>query len=198
MKVLAATKNRGKLGEIAQILGTSGITVVSPRDVGIDLDVSEDGLTFEENAVAKALAWHRASGLPCLADDSGLCVDALGGRPGVHSARFAGVGAGDRENYELLLGLMEGVRTRSARFVCVVALALSEDTVITAQGQCEGVILTAPVGAGGFGYDPVFLDPASGKTFAQLSDEEKNAISHRKRALAALQEKLSGMGIAGS
>jgi XTP/dITP diphosphohydrolase len=198
MKVLAATKNRGKLGEIGQILGTSGITVVSPRDIGLDLDVSEDGITFEENAVAKALAWHRASGLPCLADDSGLCVDALGGRPGVHSARFAGVGAGDKENYELLLGLMEGVRNRGARFVCVVALALAGDTVITAQGQCEGVILTAPVGEGGFGYDPVFLDPASGKTFAQLTDAEKNAISHRKRALAALQEKLSGMGIVGS
>jgi XTP/dITP diphosphohydrolase len=197
MKVLAATKNRGKLGEIAQILAASGITVVSPRDIGLDLDVHEDGLTFEENAVAKALAWHRASGLPCLADDSGLCVDALEGRPGVHSARFAGVGAGDRENYELLLSLMEGVRNRSARFVCVVALALAEDRVITAKGQCEGLILTGPVGEGGFGYDPVFLDPASGRTFAQLSDAEKNAISHRKRALEALQEKLSGMGIAG-
>jgi XTP/dITP diphosphohydrolase len=197
MKVLAATKNRGKLGEISQILGASGITVVSPKDIGLDLDVGEDGLTFEENAVAKALAWHRASGLPCLADDSGLCVDALGGRPGVYSARFAGVGAGDRENYELLLGLMEGVRNRSARFVCVVALALAEDRVITAQGRCEGVILTGPVGEGGFGYDPVFLDPASGRTFAQLTDAEKNAISHRKRALAALQEKLSGMGIVG-
>jgi len=195
MRILAATTNRGKIGEITRILSDSGITVLSPADLKLSLDVREDGSTFTDNAVAKALAWYRASGLPSLADDSGLCVDALDGRPGVHSARFAGPGAGDRENYELLLRLMDGVENRSARFVCVVALAVSEEAVITADGQCEGLILTGPVGENGFGYDPVFLDPASGKTFAQLSDEEKNAFSHRKRALEALKRKLEEQGI---
>jgi XTP/dITP diphosphohydrolase len=195
MKLLAATTNRGKIGEITRILSASGLTILSPADLGLRLDVEEHGLTFADNAVAKALAWHRASGLPSLADDSGLCVDALGGKPGVHSARFAGAGAGDRENYELLLRLMEGVADRRARFMCVAALALSEDTVITGEGQCEGVILTGPVGENGFGYDPVFLDPGSGRTFAQLSDAEKNEFSHRRRALEALKLKLAEQGI---
>lgn len=195
MRLLAATTNRGKISEITRILSDSGITVLSPADLKLSLDVREDGSTFTDNAVAKALAWYRASGLPSLADDSGLCVDALDGRPGVHSARFAGPGAGDRENYELLLRLMDGVENRSARFVCVVALAVSEEAVITADGQCEGLILTGPMGVNGFGYDPIFLDPASGKTFAQLSDEEKNAFSHRKRALEALKRKIKEQGI---
>lgn len=195
MKVLAATTNRGKIGEIARILSASGIRVLSPADLKLSLDVEENGLTFADNAVAKALAWHRASGLPSLADDSGLCVDALDGRPGVHSARFAGPGASDRENYELLLRLMEKVADRRARFVCVVALAVSEETVVTAAGQCEGVILAEPRGVNGFGYDPVFLDPASGKTFAELDEDEKNAISHRRRALEALKRKLEEQGI---
>lgn len=195
MRLLAATTNRGKIGEITRILSDSGITVLSPADLKLSLDVAEDGDTFADNAVAKALAWRRACDMPSLADDSGLCVDALGGRPGVHSARFAGPGAGDRENYELLLRLMDGVADRRARFECVVALALTEETVITATGQCEGVILTEPAGDNGFGYDPVFLDPASGRTFAQLSDEEKNEFSHRKRALEALKRKLKEQGI---
>ncbi|HPI93075.1 MAG TPA: RdgB/HAM1 family non-canonical purine NTP pyrophosphatase [Deltaproteobacteria bacterium] len=195
MRLLAATTNRGKIGEITRILSDSGITVLSPADLHLSLDVAEDGDSFADNAVAKALAWRRACDIPSLADDSGLCVDALGGRPGVHSARFAGPGAGDRENYELLLRLMDGVTDRRARFVCVVALALTEETVITATGQCEGVILTKPVGDNGFGYDPVFLDPASGRTFAQLSDEEKNDFSHRKRALEELKRKLREQGI---
>lgn len=195
MKVLAATTNPGKIGEITRILSGAGISVISPAELGLALDVAEDGLSFADNAVAKALAWRRFSGMPSLADDSGLCVDALGGRPGVHSARFAGAGAGDRENYELLLRLMAGVEDRRARFVCVVALALSEDAVVTAEGQCEGVILTAPAGEGGFGYDPVFLHPESGRTFAQLEDDEKNALSHRGRALEALRRRLQERGV---
>lgn len=195
MKVLAATTNRGKIGEITRILSASGIRVLCPADLKLSLDVEENGLTFADNAVAKALAWRRASGLPSLADDSGLCVDALDGRPGVHSARFAGPCASDRDNYELLLRLMEKVADRRARFVCVVALAVSDETVVTAAGQCEGVILTEPRGVNGFGYDPVFLDPASGKTFAELDEEEKNAISHRRRALEALKKKLEEQGI---
>jgi XTP/dITP diphosphohydrolase len=195
MRILAATTNRGKIGEITRILSVPNITVLSPVDLNLFLDVPEDGTTFAENAATKALAWHRAGGLPSLADDSGLCVDALDGRPGVHSARFAGAGAGDRENCELLLRLMEGIRRRSAHFVCVVALAVSEETVITATGQCEGVILTEPRERNGFGYDPVFLDPGSGRTFAELSAEEKNALSHRRKALEELKGKLEVQGI---
>lgn len=195
MKVLAATSNKGKISEISQILSGSGITILTPYDVGIRLDVTEDGSTFLENALKKARAWHAASGLPSLADDSGLCVDALDGRPGVHSARFAGENASDRENYELLLRLMDGIVERTARFVCTMALAVSPDLVITADGRCDGTILTQPVGVNGFGYDPVFLDPESGLSFAQLSDEEKNKRSHRKRALVALRQKLIEAGI---
>jgi XTP/dITP diphosphohydrolase len=195
MKVLVATTNKGKIKEISEILSDAGITLVSPDQLGLKLEVEESGDTFAENALSKASAWQRASGLPSLADDSGLCVDALGGKPGVFSARFAGDGATDRANMELLLKLMEGQENRKARFVCVVALAVSEDMVITARGEYEGIILTAPLGEGGFGYDPVFLDPESGKTFAQLGNEEKNARSHRGRALMSLKQKLEEQGL---
>lgn len=195
MKVLAATNNKGKLAEIRRILRVYPVEILSPTEIGLDLDVAEDGATFEENAIAKALAFCHASGLPSLADDSGLCVDALAGRPGVRSARFAGDGASDRDNYELLLKLLEGVKDRTAHFMCVVALALDGDTVITASGRCDGVILHAPRGDGGFGYDPVFLEPGLGKTFAELDEDEKNALSHRGKALAALGQRLREMGI---
>ncbi len=197
MKVLVASTNKGKISEISQILSHKDIAVISPQEAGLKLEVPEDGATFEANAVTKALAWYRAAGIPSLADDSGLCVDALDGRPGVHTARFAGEKATDRDNYELLLTLMEGVTDRKAHFVCAVALAVSKDVVITATGQCDGVILHEPMGEGGFGYDPVFFDEASGKSFAQLSDEEKNARSHRSRALVALRRKLEEQGIIG-
>jgi XTP/dITP diphosphohydrolase len=197
MKVLAATSNKGKISEISQILSGKGISILTPQEAGLDLDVEEDGETFEANAVIKALAWRRASGYPVLADDSGLCVDALGGKPGVHTARFAGIGATDQENYELLLKLMEGVLDRKAHFMCVVALAVSDDMVITASGQCDGVILHGPVGMGGFGYDPVFGDMDTGRSFAQLTDSEKNARSHRGRALLSLKQKLEEKGLIG-
>lgn len=195
MKVLAATTNKGKIREISDILSGTGITLVSPDELNLCLDVEETGATFSENAVSKALAWYRESGLPSLADDSGLCVDALQGKPGVLSARFAGPGANDRTNYELLLKLMEGQKDRKARFVCVVALAVSEDTVITAEGEFDGVLLTGPMGENGFGYDPIFWDPASGKTFAQLGNAEKNKRSHRAKALMALRHKLEEQGL---
>jgi len=193
-RLVIASHNQGKVREIRALLAPFGIEPVAAGDLGLP-EPEETGTTFAENAATKALAWHRAGGLPSLADDSGLCVDALDGRPGVHSARFAGAGAGDRENCELLLRLMEGIRRRSAHFVCVVALAVSEETVITATGQCEGVILTEPRGENGFGYDPVFLDPGSGRTFAELSAEEKNALSHRRKALEELKGKLEVQGI---
>jgi XTP/dITP diphosphohydrolase len=197
MKVLAATSNRGKINEIFQILAGAGISILTPQEAGLQLDVKEDGVTFEANAVLKAHAWRRASGYPTLADDSGLCVDALAGRPGVHTARFAGEGATDRENYELLLKLMEDVTDRKAHFMCAVALAISDDLVITAAGRCDGVILRGPIGQGGFGYDPVFLDPETGKSFAQLTDSEKNTRSHRARALISLKQKLGEQGLIG-
>jgi len=190
MKVLVASSNRGKISEIIQILSNIGITVLTPEDINLQLEVEETADTFEANAVAKAIAWFHASGIPSLADDSGLCVDALRGKPGVHTARFAGKVANDKENYELLLKLMQGVTDREAHFECAVALALSRETVITATGRCYGIILHKPMGKGGFGYDPIFLDPETNKSFAQLTDEEKNIRSHRSRALQALRQKL--------
>jgi len=195
MKVLVATNNKGKIAEISQIMSDTGITLVSPPELGMHIDVEENGITFAENAIAKAVAWRKASGLPSLADDSGLCVDALDGRPGVMSARFAGPGASDQDNMDLLLRLMENKEDRRARFVCVVALALSEQLVLTAEGEYGGTILRNPMGTGGFGYDPLFLDTDSGKTFAQLSNEEKNTRSHRGRALLSLKKKLLDQGL---
>jgi XTP/dITP diphosphohydrolase len=197
MKVLVATSNRGKISEISQILADTGITILTPQEAGLRLDVEENGVTFEANAVIKAHTWCRASGYPTLADDSGLCVDALAGKPGVHTARFAGDGATDQENYELLLKLMDGVTDRKAHFMCVVALAISDDIVITAFGRCDGVILHEPIGEGGFGYDPVFFDPETGKSFAQLTNNEKNTHSHRGRALISLKQKLEEQGLIG-
>ncbi len=197
MKVLAATSNRGKISEISQILSGTGISILTPQETGLSLDVEENGDTFEANALIKARAWRIASGYPTLADDSGLCVDALAGRPGVHTARFAGDNATDQENYELLLKLMEGVTDRKAHFMCVVALAISDDKVITATGRCDGVILHGPMGEDGFGYDPVFFDLQTGKSFAQLTDNEKNARSHRGRALISLKQKLEEQGLIG-
>lgn len=187
MKLLVATTNKGKIREIADILSDFNVTIVSPADIGLDLEVEENGTTFAENAAIKARAWSRASDLPALADDSGLCVDALQGRPGIKSARFAGSDAGDEENIALLLRSLEGETNRTARFVCVAALALPTGELILAEGSYGGVITDEPAGHGGFGYDPVFFDPDSGKTFAQMSPEEKNARSHRRRALEVLK-----------
>ncbi|HNY64389.1 MAG TPA: XTP/dITP diphosphatase [Deltaproteobacteria bacterium] len=195
MKLLAATNNKGKIKEIVEILSDLGITVVTPRETGLSLDVEETGSTFEENALIKARAWCEASGMPTLADDSGLCVDALEGRPGILSARFAGEGASDGDNIALLLASLRGREERSARFVCVVALALPGGEVIHAEGRYEGIIIDEPRGTEGFGYDPVFYDPVMGKTLAQMSPAEKNARSHRRRALDALKEKLVKSGL---
>jgi XTP/dITP diphosphohydrolase len=187
MKILAATGNKGKLREILEILENADLTIVSPDEIGIKTDVLEDGLTFEENAIKKATTLREASGMNVLADDSGLCVETLGGMPGVISARFSGVGATDEKNIMKLLVLMKGKKNRNAKFVCVLALALTDGRIITASGECPGIITDSPSGTGGFGYDPVFLDPSSGLTFAELPQEEKNRISHRRRALEELK-----------
>lgn len=193
-KILVASTNPGKIREIKEILAGSNRCILTPLDINLDLNVEEKGTSFAENAEAKARQWSEASGLAALADDSGLCVDALDGRPGVRSARFAGENATDEENYLLLLEEMKGVTQRSARFVCAVALAFPGGGIVTARGEYEGCILENPVGDGGFGYDPVFFDPVSGKSFAQLSQQEKNERSHRKKALIALKQELLGSG----
>lgn len=194
MKILVASTNRGKIREIADILSSADVTIFTPDQIVITVDVQENGATFEENALKKAAAYRDVAEMSALADDSGLCVDALDGAPGVMSARFAGPNASDADNIERLLKAMHKMQNRKARFVCVVALALTSGELITAQGDYPGLITEAPMGSGGFGYDPVFYDPTTGKTFAELCQEEKNRVSHRKRALIALREKLQTQG----
>lgn len=191
MKFVLATHNPGKIREMSAILGGLGVEVVSPADVGITVDVEETGTTFAENAMLKAKAICAAAGLPAIADDSGLCVDALNGGPGVYSARYGGEGLDDKGRYMLLLNSMRGQTTRKAHFACAIACAFPNGDELTAQGQCDGAIAFAPMGEGGFGYDPVFLVPELGKTFGQLSAEEKSAISHRGKALREFSEKLA-------
>ncbi len=190
-KFVLATHNPGKLKEMAGILSRFGVEVVSPKDLGITVDVEETGATFAENAMLKAKAICKAAGLPAIADDSGLCVDALNGGPGVYSARYGGEGLDDKGRYMLLLSSMRGQPTRAAHFACAIACAFPDGETLTAEGRCDGTIAFAPMGEGGFGYDPVFFVPEKAKTFGQLTDEEKNGISHRGKALAAFAEKLA-------
>jgi XTP/dITP diphosphohydrolase len=189
-KFVLATHNPGKLKEMAGILEKFGIEVVMPSDLGVDVDVEETGTTFAENAMLKAKAICAASGLPAIADDSGLCVDALNGAPGVYSARYGGEGLDDPGRYRLLLNNLRGMGSRAAHFACAVACAFPNGDELTAEGRCDGAIAFAPMGEGGFGYDPVFLVPEKRKTFAQMTAEEKAEISHRGRALEKFVEKL--------
>lgn len=190
MKFVLASKNPHKLGEIQKILGEFGIEVVLESDVGVDLEVEETGTTFEENAALKAVAVMKATGLPAIADDSGLCVDALNGAPGVYSARYGGEGLDDQGRYQLLLQAMQGQTDRRCKFVSCVCCAFPGSDTITARGECHGTLAYAPQGDNGFGYDPIFFVPSMRKTFAQLTGEEKNAISHRGVSLAQFREKL--------
>ena len=190
MKLVLASKNQKKLVEMNDILSHLGVEVCSEAEAGVDVEVEETGTTFEENSLLKARAVMEASGMPAIADDSGLCVDALGGAPGVYSARYGGEGLDDRGRTRLLLENLRGQMTRTAKFVSVITCCFPNGDVISARGECQGTIAYAPMGEGGFGYDPVFFVPGLKKTFAQLTSEEKNAISHRGRALRAFQEKL--------
>ena len=193
MDLVLASGNAGKLAELQQLLdgGRHRLRAQSEFDVE---DVEETGLTFIENALLKARHAARKTGLPALADDSGLCVDALGGAPGLYSARYGGVHGDAARNIERLLHELEGVpdAARTARFHCaLVVLRHAEDPQpIIAEGSWAGRILQAPRGTGGFGYDPVFLDPENGRTAAELEPAIKNTISHRGRALAALRQRL--------
>ena len=192
-RLVVATTNRGKLREFAEILAPDGVTVVGIDDVAPGWTVVEDGETFAANAAIKARDLAARTGVPALGDDSGLEVDVLGGRPGVRSARYAGEHAIDRENTALLLRELRDVPSaaRGAAFRCALALAWPDGRLVEADGRCEGRIAHAPLGDGGFGYDPVFVDPASGLTFAELPADAKNAFSHRRRALDALRRALA-------
>lgn len=189
MKILIATHNKHKLAEISRILEPMGYEVVTDRDVGIELtDVEENGNTFLENARIKAESGCRESGLPCIADDSGLCVDALGGEPGVYSARYAGNHGDDAANNERLLLNLKDVpdEKRTARFVCSICVSFPDGSEITAEGVCEGKIGYEYRGNNGFGYDPLFM--VGDKSFAEFTAEEKDAVSHRGNALKNLQQ----------
>jgi XTP/dITP diphosphohydrolase len=187
--LVIATNNQGKVREIKAILGGLYDDIKSLKEAGIILEVAEDGDTFEQNAVKKALQAFEIAGCDTLADDSGLCVEALGGAPGVYSARYAGDNATDEENNNKLLWEMRGIKNRRAKFVCVMAF-VSQGSVITASGEVEGSIAYSPSGDGGFGYDPIFISREFGQTFGELPEGIKNSISHRARALANLKEKL--------
>ena len=190
MKLVLASQNQKKLAEMKEILSHLGVEVCLQSEVGVHVDVEESGTTFEENSLLKARAVMQATGLPAIADDSGLCVDALNGAPGVYSARYGGPGLDDVGRYRLLLDNMRGQMPRTCRFVSVITCCFPNGDVLSARGECEGTLAFAPQGEGGFGYDPIFFVPERKKTFAQLSPEEKNAISHRGRAMEAFQKKL--------
>ena len=197
MKVVLASNNEHKLKEIQAILEKYGMELIKQSQLGIHMDVEETGTTFEENSLLKAKAVVEASGLPAIADDSGLCVDVLGGEPGIYSARYGGDAC--VTDYDRLCHLLEklrGIRSeeRTARFVCVITLLYPDGRKLVARGACEGMIAFEPRGEDGFGYDPVFYVPSQGCTFAQMGSERKNEISHRANALrrleAMLEEKL--------
>ena len=190
MKLILASQNPHKLVEMDAILSAYGIEVVLEKDVGLHVDVEETGTTFAENAMLKAQAVMKASGLAAIADDSGVCVDALNGAPGVYSARYGGPALDDVGRYRLLLENLRGQTNRTARFVSAIACVFPNGDTIEAEGVCPGTIAFAPQGTGGFGYDPVFFLPQLRKTYAQLTPEEKAAVSHRGKALAAFEEKL--------
>ncbi len=189
-KLILGTNNAHKVVEIKAILGAFYDEILSLKEAGIDLDVVEDGDTFEANAIKKAREASLLTNCDTLADDSGLCVDALGGAPGVYSARYAGADASYEDNNIKLIHEMKGVANRSAKFVCVMALVHSGE-VITASGETRGSITKDLRAGGGFGYDPIFWSNDLDKTFGQASADEKNKVSHRSAALAALKEKLN-------
>lgn len=191
MRFILASNNKKKLTELRDMLSAFGAQVVSQSEAGLVLEAEETGATFEENSLIKAKAACDALGEPSIADDSGLVVDALGGEPGVYSARYGGDAChSDAERTALLLKNMQGQDNRAARFVSCITCCFPDGGAITARGECEGNITKSPRGEGGFGYDPVFELPDSGKTMAELSAEEKNAVSHRGAALKKFEEKL--------
>ncbi len=194
MKILVASNNKNKIREIKQILGDI-FEPISLSEAGVVSDPEETGETFLDNALIKARSGMEVSGMPCIADDSGLCVLALNGAPGVYSARYSGEGATDESNNELLLKNMEGITDNRACFKSAIAMVFPDGREITAEGECPGVMIREYRGNNGFGYDPLFLVEEYGKTFAELDGEIKNVISHRAHALQSFREKLRELGM---
>lgn len=197
MKIVAATNNKHKASELSALFGgMPDVELVTLREIGFTDEIIEDGDTFLANARIKAMTVHKATGLAAIADDSGLCVDALGGEPGIYSARYAsenGENSDDKKNNEKLLAGLSAVpeNERTARFVSALCFIDVDGTEISAVGKCEGIITREERGEGGFGYDPLFFFPSFGKTFGELSADEKNAVSHRANAVRLLGEKLA-------
>ena len=199
MKVVLASKNRHKLEEISQITRKFDMELVLQSELGVDIDVEETGTTFEENSFLKAEAVMKATGLPALADDSGIAVDALNGEPGIYSARYGfDPTLDDWGRLQLLLKNTEGVPDgqRQAKFVCVITMVTPEGQAIQARGEIHGELLRAPAGENGFGYDPIFYYPPLGMTTAEMPGEVKNQVSHRANALKVLYQKLKEAGYA--
>ncbi|MBI4569444.1 MAG: RdgB/HAM1 family non-canonical purine NTP pyrophosphatase [Planctomycetes bacterium] len=196
MRLLLATNNRDKAAEIRAILSGLDVGLVLPADIALKVEVEEDADTFEGNAAKKACAFAAAAGMEALADDSGLAVEALGGRPGVFSARYAGPGCAYADNNRKLLAEMAALppERREARMVCVAAVATPRGLLLTVRGECRGRIALAPRGTNGFGYDPVFVPEGQTRAFAEMAPHEKAAISHRGRALRALRAALVERG----
>ncbi len=188
-KILLSTNNPGKAQELGRLMAGTTWRFTTPAEEGIDLDVEETGVTFEQNAVLKAKAFAKASNLIALADDSGLEVDALNGDPGVFSARYGGADITDTERNQHLLDMLSGIQweQRQARFRCVIAIAFPNDEMVMCKGECPGIITFEPKGKNGFGYDPVFYLPEFDKTMAELDMDEKNKISHRGKAARQAQ-----------
>lgn len=186
--LVLATRNKNKIKEFQEILKDFPIEIRSLSDFGTLPEAIEDGETFDDNAYKKAIHTAKILGLPAIADDSGLVVEALNGAPGVYSARYAGKGATDDENVDKLLQDMKGIKNRKATFQCVLSIAVPSGPALTYEGMCEGVLLEKRQGISGFGYDPIFYFETLRKTFAECSMEEKNKVSHRGKALAELKE----------
>jgi len=186
--IVIATRNKGKTAEISALLDGFPVLIKNLDDFGPIPEVEEDGETFDENAYKKASFTARILGLPALADDSGLLVDALDGAPGVHSARFAGPDATDQDRCQKLLQDMQDHDKREAAFACVISIAVPTGPALTYEGECRGVLTREPQGENGFGYDPIFYFPPLNKTFAQLTREEKSRVSHRGKALREVRE----------
>ena len=186
--LVIATRNTGKIREIQKLLNGFPVIIKNLNDFGPIPPVIEDGDTFDDNAYKKASFTAKVLGFPALADDSGLCVDALNGTPGVHSARYGGESISDRDRCTKLLKAMESHTNRAATFHCIVSIAVPQGPALTYEGKCEGLITKNPVGENGFGYDPVFYYPPLKKTFAQLTLDEKNTVSHRGKVLKDIQD----------
>lgn len=200
MKIAVATKNAHKVKELSRLMNIDGIEFVSLSELGFEGDIEENGSTFEENALIKARFVCKKYNLPAISDDSGLCVDALSGEPGIYSARYASTDGGnsdDRANIDKLLLNLKDVpeEKRTARFVCAMALCLPGGAELTVTGKCEGRITNGISGDGGFGYDPVFFSFDAGKTFGEATDEEKNRVSHRANATKLMSEKITELFI---